>query len=112
MGRKFTIGVRTVMFGILSFMMLLGGCTKEQETFVKKKFNLEEGEDGLAPLYNRNKSGIAPVSAYYVVVLKDNIDWKDLDFESDKITKFLSSQKDRLFQYAIKGFTIQLTEKD
>jgi subtilisin family serine protease len=112
MGRKFTIGVRTVMFGVLSFVMLLGGCTKEQETFVKKKFNLEEGEDGLAPLYSSNKSGVAPVSAYYVVVLKDNIDWKDLDFESDKITEFLSSQKDKIFRYAVKGFTIQLTDKD
>jgi len=112
MGRKFITGFRTVVFGVLSIVVLLGGCTKEQESFVKKKFTLEAGEDGLAPLYSRNKNGIVPVSAYYVVVLKDNIDWKDLDFESDKITKFLSSQKDRLFQYAIKGFTIQLTDKD
>jgi subtilisin family serine protease len=112
MGRKFTIGFRTVVFGVLSIVVLLGGCTKEQESFVKKKFTLEAGEDGLAPLYSRNKNGIAPVSAYYVVVLKDNIDWKDLDFESDKITKFLSSQKDKIFRYAVKGFTIQLTDKD
>jgi hypothetical protein len=47
-----------------------------------------------------------------VVVLKDNIDWKDLDFESDKVTEFLSSKKDKIFRYAVKGFTIQLTDKD
>lgn len=112
MGRKLTIRVRTVMFGILSVVMLLGGCKKEQESFVKKNFTLEEGEDGLAPLFSSNRTGMAPLSAYYVVVLKDNVDWKDLDFESDKITKLLSSQKDKTFRYALKGFTIQLTAED
>jgi len=112
MGRKFTIGVRTVMFGVLSFVMLLGGCTKEQETFVKKKFNLEEGEDGLAPLYSINKRGNIPVSAYYLVVLKDNIDAEEVEFKSDAITEFLASQKDKTFKYAVKGFTIQLSSKD
>ena len=112
MGRKFTIGVRTAMFGILSVVLLIGGCTKEQETFVKKKFNLEEGEDGLAPLYSINKSGIIPVSAYYLVVLKDNIGAEEVEFKSDAITEFLASQKDKTFKYAVKGFTIQLTSKD
>ncbi|MEN9885029.1 MAG: hypothetical protein RLZZ420_2246 [Bacteroidota bacterium] len=112
MGRKFTIGIRTVMFGILSVMLLIGGCTKEQETFVKKKFNLAEGEDGLAPLYSINKRGLIPVSAYYLVVLKDNIDAKEVEFKSDAITEFLASQRDKTFKYAVKGFTIQLTSKD
>ena len=112
MGRKFTIGVRTLMFGILSVMLLIGGCTKEQETFVKKKFNLAEGEDGLAPLYSINKRGLIPVSAYYLVVLKDNIDATEVEFKSDAITEFLASQKDKTFKYAVKGFTIQLTSKD
>jgi len=112
MGRKFSIGVRTAMFGILSVVLLIGGCTKEQETFVKKKFNLEEGEDGLAPLYSINKSGVIPVSAYYLVVLKDNIGAEEVEFKSDAITEFLASQKDKTFKYAVKGFTIQLTSKD
>ena len=112
MGRKFTIGVRTVMFGILSAVLLIGGCTKEQETYIKKSFTLHEGEDGLAPFYSINKRGNIPVSAYYLVVLKDNVDPEEVDFKSDAITEFLASQRDRTFKYAVKGFSIQLTRKD
>ena len=112
MGRNLNQRLRKMIYGILSLVVLIGGCAKEQDLFVKKKFTLEEGEEGLAPLYSSNKSGIVPLSAHYIVVLKDNIDWDDVDFESDKIAKFLSSNKDLVFKHAVKGFTIQLTPKD
>ena len=110
MGRLLNSCLYTI--ALLLLVTLFSACSKEVETFVKKKFSLEESEDGLAPLYSRNKSGVIPVSAYYLVVLKDNIDPLEVDFKSDAITEFLSSQKDRTFKNALKGFTIQLTSKD
>lgn len=96
---------------LLLLVTIFSACSKDAETFVKKKFSVNE-EDGLAPLYSRNKLGVIPVSAYYLVVLNDNIDPNEVDFKSDAITEFLSSQKDRTFKNALKGFTIQLSSKD
>lgn len=110
MGRLSNSSFYTI--ALLLLVTLFSACTKEAETFVKKKFSLEEGEEGLAPLYSRNKWGVIPVSAYYLVVLNDNIDPNEVDFKSDAITEFLSSQKDRVFKNALKGFTIQLTSQD
>lgn len=110
MGRLFKSRFYTI--ALLLIVTLFSACSKEAETFVKKKFSLEDSEDGLAPLYSRSKLGFVPVSAYYLVVLKDNIDPSEVEFKSDAITEFLSSQKDRTFKNALKGFTIQLTSKD
>ncbi|MEY2836106.1 MAG: hypothetical protein RLZZ557_1768 [Bacteroidota bacterium] len=112
MGRNLKSTLSLAFLAMLTVVFMVGGCTKEQETFVKKKFSLEADDENLAPLYSSNKSGLVPQSAYYVVVLEDNVKMDDVEFESDKITEFLSSQKDKTFKYALKGFTIQLTAKD
>ena len=96
---------------LLLLVTLFSGCSKDAENLVKKKFSINQ-EDGVAPLYSINKLGVIPVSAYYLVVLNDNIDPNEVDFKSDAITEFLSSQKDRTFKNALKGFTIQLSSKD
>ncbi len=112
MGRNLKSTLRLAFLAMLSVVFMVGGCTKEQESFVKKKFSLEADDDNLAPLYSSNKSGLIPVSAYYLVVLNDDIDPDDVDFKSDAMTEFFTAQKDRIFKYAVKGFTIQLSSRE
>jgi subtilisin family serine protease len=103
---------RFYTIALLLLVTLFSACSKEAETFVKKKFFLQETDDGLAPLYISNKRGLTPISANYLVVLKDNINPDEVDFKADIITEFLSSQKDKVFKNALKAFTIRLSSKD
>lgn len=112
MGRNLKSTLHLAFLAMLLVVFMVGGCTKEQESFVKKKFSLEADDENLAPLYSSNKSGLVPVSAYYLVVLNDDIDPDDVDFKSDAMTEFFTAQKDRIFKYAVKGFTIQLSSKE
>ncbi|MFM1964194.1 MAG: hypothetical protein RLZZ172_3039, partial [Bacteroidota bacterium] len=100
-----------VLYVLISFVFITGGCVKEEDIFVKKNLMVKD-EEGLAPLYATKRIENLSENANYIIVLKDEIDWSDIDFESDKIEQFLSSQRNKTFKHALKGFTIKLSSKD
>ena len=71
-----------------------------------------EPEEGLAPFYSTKSIDHISENNNYIIVLKDEIDWSDIDFESDKLEKLISSHRSKTFKFALKGFTIKLTSKD
>jgi subtilisin family serine protease len=96
---------------LCSIIFLSLSCVKETDIFFKRNFKLEESE-GLAPLFSNRSIESLPENSNYIIVLKDNIDLSDIDFECDKIEKFISSHRKKTFKHALKGFSIQLTSKD
>lgn len=89
----------------------LDSCVKENDIFLKKSFFWDEDQN-LAPLFSNKRIDNLPENANYIVVLKDEIDWSDIDFECSKIEKVISSHRKKIFRYALKGFSIQLTSKE
>jgi subtilisin family serine protease len=111
MGRRVTNRYFLVLYGFSFLVFIAIGCVKEEDIFVKMNFMVEH-EEGLAPLYATKRIENLSENANYIIVLKDEIDWSDIDFESDKIEQFISSQRSKTFKFALKGFTIKLTSKD
>jgi hypothetical protein len=111
MGRRVINRYFLVLYGFFFLVFIAIGCVKEEDLFVKRNFMVEP-EEGLAPLYATKRIENLSENANYIIVLKDEIDWSDIDFESDKIEQFISSQRNKTFKYALKGFTIKLTSKD
>jgi subtilisin family serine protease len=111
MGRRVTNRYFLVLYGFSFLVFIAIGCVKEEDIFVKRNF-MVEGEEGLAPLYSTKRIDHISENNVYIIVLKDEIDWSDIDFESDKIEQFISSQRNKTFKYALKGFTIKLSSKD
>lgn len=102
-----------ILFSLVSLLTFsLVGCSKDQGSYVKKAYLLEDDADGLAPLYGINSTTRKTPKANYIVVLNDQIDWENVAFESEKLEKTLSSKKNKLFRHAIKGFSIQLNADD
>ncbi len=73
---------------------------------------LGDDADGLAPLYGSNAIARETSKANYIVVLKDEIDWETIEFETEKLEKYLSSKRKKIFKHAVKGFSIQLNADD
>jgi subtilisin family serine protease len=100
------------VFFLLCFIVIyISSCVKETDILFKRNFKLDEGE-GLAPLFANRSIESLPDNSNYIIVLKDQINWSDIDFECDKIEKFIASHRSKTFRHALKGFSIQLTSKD
>ena len=106
---RIKIGLK-LAFGYCCIILFLSSCVKETDIYFKRNFKLNE-TDGLAPFFSNRSIESLPDNANYIIVLKDEVNWSDIDFECDKIEKFIDSHRNKTFRHALKGFSIQLTSK-